>query len=228
MRLRPCALLFAALETPSGPAGTSIVSSNGGHIAPEPSGLARRATFNSLPTQHLNTKQPPFIYRHLDTHPMPNGWQLELGTYASMLPTGSAAAILERFYNEVVERAKFPLAESNFYRLRSGQLALEFLRKQAPIPWALVGNLRRSWEQVPGKASQGDMRYTIYVLGKGSQWLSRSMFFYAHDDVRVELRCLQTRLKRRKEHSGMSTSGFWKGGHQDEKTKRGQGRYCER
>jgi hypothetical protein len=165
MRLRPYALLFAALETPNGPAGTSIVSPNGGHIAPEPSGLARRATFTSLPTQHLNTKQPPFIYRRLDTHPMPNGWQLELGTYASMLPTGSAAAILERFYNEVVERAIFPLAESNFYRLRSGQLALEFFCKQAPIPWALVGNFAKIMGAGARQGFTG--RYEIYYIHSG-------------------------------------------------------------
>jgi len=96
---------------------------------------------------------------------MPNGWQLELGTYASMLPTGSAAAILERFYNEVVERAIFPLAESNFYRLRSGQLALEFFCKQAPIPWALVGNFAKIMGAGARQGFTG--RYEIYYIHSG-------------------------------------------------------------
>jgi hypothetical protein len=181
MRLRTCALLFAVLETPNGLAGTSIAIPNGGYTALEPSGLARRASFDSLPMQHLNTKLPPFIYRRLDTHPMPNGWQLELGTYASMLPTGSAAAILERFYKEVVERATFQLAESKFYRLRSGQLALEFFCRQAPIPWVLVGNFAKIMAAGARRGFTG--RYEIYYTHVG-QGVTVAISLYVLSDPR--------------------------------------------
>jgi len=162
MHLRTCTLVFATLATANAAAGTSFASLNGSQDAPDPCGLARRASINSLPLQHLNTKQPPFIHRRLENYPMANGWQLELGTYASMLPTGSAAAILERFYDEVVERAKFPLGESNFYRLRSGQLALEFFCGQAPIPWLLVRNFAKIMAASTKRGFTG--RYEIYYI----------------------------------------------------------------
>lgn len=56
------------------------------------------------------------------------------------------------------------------------------------------------------------------MLGKGSQWLFRSMFFQTHDDIRVELSCLPIRLNRRKEHSGMSMGGILERRFQDEET----------
>lgn len=98
-------MLFAASVGTDDPAGTVTASSYGSQAAPEPSGLARRAFLNLLSMQHLNAKRLPFKHRRLDTYSMTNGWQLEAGTYVSMLPTRSAAATLERFYNEVVERA---------------------------------------------------------------------------------------------------------------------------
>jgi len=181
MHLRTYTLFFAALAAANGPAGTSIASSYGSQAAPELNGLARRASFNLLATQHLNTKQLPFIHRRLDTYPMTNGWKLELGTYASMLPTGSAAAILERFYNEVVERAKFPLPESKFYRLRSGQLALEFFCKQAPIPWVLVGNFAKIMGVGARRGFTG--RYEIYYTHVG-QGVTVAISLYVLSDPR--------------------------------------------
>lgn len=108
MHFQTCTELFAASVGINDPAGTVTASSYRSQSAPEPSGLARRAFSNLLSMQHLNAQQLPFKYRRLDTYSVTNGWQLEAGPYASMLPRGSATATLERFYNEVVERAKFP------------------------------------------------------------------------------------------------------------------------
>ena len=150
---------------------TIVVGAEGASIASK--GLSQLATANSVLTQHnlssmsvfthhMAAMPPPLIRKRLDTYPMANGWQLQLGTYASMLPIASAAATLERFYTGVMRRARYPTPEGHFYRLRSGQLALEFFCRQAPIPWLLVENFARTMAAGTTQGFTG--RYEMYYI----------------------------------------------------------------
>ena len=114
----------------------------------------------ALPNQQSTLTRPAFLRKRLDTYAVPGGWILEVGTYSSMLPVQTAAATLERFYNGVIRRSMIPTAEGHFYRLRSGNLALEFFCRQSPIPWLLVRNFARVMEMSARRGFTG--RYEMY------------------------------------------------------------------
>ena len=116
-----------------------------------------------LPIEHTTTIPSLFLHKRLDNYPMANGWQLEVGTYDSMLPTETAAITLEKFYDAVIWRSMVHSnPESNFYRLRAGHLALEFFCRQSPIPWALVRNFARIMAAGARQGFTG--RYEMYYI----------------------------------------------------------------
>lgn len=130
-------------------------------------------TFNSLDqvfSKSLATRPRPSIpssalIKRLSTYPMANGWQLDIGTYDSMLPALTATATLQTFYNGVIQRTLLPTPRSHFYRFKSGSLALEFFCRQAPIPLLLV----QSFANVMAAAARQGFggKYEVYYTNVG-------------------------------------------------------------
>lgn len=154
-----CSLLITALMLVEGPVNGSFIKDWRGHHAVSFE-LVPRDSAQLLPVQQITKTLPSSLHKRLDTYPVVGGWQLEIGTYDSMLPVDTAAGILARFYEGIVRRSMVPTAEEHFYRLQSGNLALEFFCRQSPIPWILV----RSFARIMGTAARRGFtgKYEMY------------------------------------------------------------------
>ena len=113
-------------------------------------------------SRHPTISPQTTVRKRADTFPVAGGWQLQVVTYASLLPVETAAQTLEKFYTAISLRAGFQMVSDHFYRLRQGQLALEFFCQESPISWILVEDFTRIMAEAAKKGWTGSysMSYT--------------------------------------------------------------------